>query len=127
MPSVGLALTAGPNLQDIHTFLSDCAQKLTAPHKKDKLVCKTHGGRSTGPKTKAGRQRCAEAKPSMDSRLVRREPNAVLHRHGWQCGDLKVAELVNLNLELGFLSCGLTSTSLVNQASQFKSIKSSHL
>jgi hypothetical protein len=27
-----------------------------------KRVCKTHGGRSTGPKTEAGRQRCAEAK-----------------------------------------------------------------
>jgi len=25
-------------------------------------VCKTHGGRSTGPKTEAGRQRCAQAK-----------------------------------------------------------------
>jgi len=27
-----------------------------------KAVCRTHGGRSTGPKTVAGRQRCAEAK-----------------------------------------------------------------
>jgi len=33
-----------------------------APAQKGKRVCKTHGGRSTGPKTKAGRQRCAEAK-----------------------------------------------------------------
>ena len=33
-----------------------------APAIKGKLVCKTHGGRSTGPKTEAGRQRCAEAK-----------------------------------------------------------------
>ena len=29
---------------------------------KGKRVCKTHGGRSTGPKTEAGRKRCAEAK-----------------------------------------------------------------
>ena len=29
---------------------------------KGKNVCKTHGGRSTGPKTEVGRQRCAEAK-----------------------------------------------------------------
>ena len=29
---------------------------------KGKNVCKTHGGRSTGPKTEAGRQLCAQAK-----------------------------------------------------------------
>ena len=29
---------------------------------KGKVVCKTHGGLSTGPKSDAGRQRCAEAK-----------------------------------------------------------------
>ena len=34
----------------------------SAPALKGKRVCKTHGGRSTGPKTEAGRQRCAEAK-----------------------------------------------------------------
>ena len=33
-----------------------------APAIKGKRVCKTHGGRSTGPRTEAGRQRCAEAK-----------------------------------------------------------------
>ena len=34
-----------------------------APALKGKTkVCKTHGGRSTGPRTEAGRQRCAEAK-----------------------------------------------------------------
>ena len=33
-----------------------------APAIKGKRVCKWHGGRSTGPKTEAGRQRCAEAK-----------------------------------------------------------------
>ena len=33
-----------------------------APALKGKRVCKTHGGRSTGPKTQAGRQRCAAAK-----------------------------------------------------------------
>ena len=33
-----------------------------APTLKGKRVCKTHGGRSTGPKTESGRQRCAEAK-----------------------------------------------------------------
>ena len=29
---------------------------------KGKQVCRTHGGASTGPKTKAGRARCAAAK-----------------------------------------------------------------
>jgi len=29
---------------------------------KDKNVCRTHGGWSTGPKTEEGRQRCAEVK-----------------------------------------------------------------
>ena len=29
---------------------------------KGKRVCKTHRGRSTGPKTEAGRKRCAQAK-----------------------------------------------------------------
>jgi hypothetical protein len=33
-----------------------------APALKGKRVCKTHGGRSIGPKTEAGRQRCAQAK-----------------------------------------------------------------
>jgi hypothetical protein len=37
-------------------------QRCKAPSMKDKAVCRTHGGRSTGPKTEAGRQRCAEAK-----------------------------------------------------------------
>jgi hypothetical protein len=33
-----------------------------APALNGKLVCKTHGGRSTGPKTEVGRQRCVDAK-----------------------------------------------------------------
>ena len=37
-------------------------QRCKAPAMKGKAVCLTHGGRSTGPKTKAGRLRCAEAK-----------------------------------------------------------------
>ena len=37
-------------------------QRCKAPAMRGKVVCLTHGGRSTGPKTEAGRQRCAEAK-----------------------------------------------------------------
>jgi hypothetical protein len=36
-------------------------QQCRAPAMKGKRVCKTHGGKSTGPKTQAGRQRCADA------------------------------------------------------------------
>ena len=37
-------------------------QRCKAPAMKGKAVCLTHGGRSTGPKTEAGRKRSAEAK-----------------------------------------------------------------
>jgi hypothetical protein len=33
-----------------------------APAMRGKQVCKTHGGKSTGPKTSEGRKRCAEAR-----------------------------------------------------------------
>ncbi len=33
-----------------------------SPAMRGKAVCRIHGGRSTGPKTEAGRRRCAEAK-----------------------------------------------------------------
>ena len=39
----------------------------------DKRVCRTHGGASTGPKTTAGRQRCAAAKTvhGRETRVIR--------------------------------------------------------
>ena len=37
-------------------------QQCKKPALKGKRVCGFHGGKSTGPKTAAGRQRCAEAK-----------------------------------------------------------------
>ena len=37
-------------------------QQCRAPAMKGKAVCRTHGGLSTGPKTKEGRIRCADAK-----------------------------------------------------------------
>jgi hypothetical protein len=37
-------------------------QQCRAPAMKGRRVCKTHGGKSTGPKTQAGRQRCADAR-----------------------------------------------------------------
>ena len=65
-----------------------------APALKGKRVCKTHGGRSTGPKTEAGRQRCAEAK-TIHGRETSKERKdrsmalarlAVLELAGWELG-----------------------------------------
>jgi hypothetical protein len=46
-----------------------------APAISGKFVCKTHGGRSTGPKTAEGRARCAAAKTihGNDTRQARQE------------------------------------------------------
>ncbi len=46
-----------------------------APALADKFVCKTHGGRSTGPKTAEGRARCAAARTvhGQGTRQARRE------------------------------------------------------
>lgn len=45
-----------------------------------KKVCRTHGGASTGPKTPAGRQRCAEAKTihGRETREIRAKRDAKL-------------------------------------------------
>jgi hypothetical protein len=67
-----------------------------APALKGKWVCKTHGGLSTGPKTEAGRQRCAEAKTinGRETREVRTERSlssarlAVLEEVGFSIGLL---------------------------------------
>ncbi len=49
-----------------------------APAMKGKRVCRIHGGMSTGPKTAAGRERCAQAKTihGRDSRAQRAEHSA---------------------------------------------------
>ncbi len=50
-------------------------QQCRAPAIKGKQVCKTHGGKSIGPKTTKGRQRCAEARTihGNETRKVRSE------------------------------------------------------
>jgi hypothetical protein len=65
-----------------------------APALKGKRVCKTHGGRSTGPKTEDGRQRCAQAKTihGRETRKARTERSlasarlAVLEQAGHELG-----------------------------------------
>ena len=53
-----------------------------APALNGKLVCKTHGGRSTGPKTEAGRQRSAEVKTvhGRETRQIRKDRSDGLAR-----------------------------------------------
>ena len=66
---------------------------------KGKNVCKTHGGRSTGPKTEAGRQRCSEAKKSHgnETREVRTERSLAMAR---------LAVLEEVGFALGLMSGG---------------------
>ena len=68
-----------------------------APAIKGKLVCKTHGGRSSGPKTEAGRQRCAEAKTvhGRETRKARSERSL---------GSAQLAVLEEIGFELGLMS-----------------------
>ncbi len=72
-----------------------------APALKGKRVCKTHGGRSTGPKTEAGRQRCAEAK-TIHGRETR---EARIER---SLGSARLAFLESVSFEFGIMS-GLKS------------------
>ena len=67
-----------------------------APAIKGKRVCKWHGGRSTGPKTEAGRQRCAEAKTihGRETREARNERSLGLAR---------IAVLREVGFALGFM------------------------
>ena len=49
-------------------------QRCRQPACRGKTVCKYHGGKSTGPKTEAGRKRCAEARTvhGRETRAIRR-------------------------------------------------------
>jgi hypothetical protein len=63
---------------------------------KGKKVCKTHGGRSTGPKTEAGRQRCAEVK-SIHGRETREA------RSERSLGSARLAVLESIGFAIGLL------------------------
>jgi len=53
-----------------------------SPALRKKKVCLIHGGRSTGPRTEEGRQRCAEAKTihGNETRKARTERTAAMRR-----------------------------------------------
>jgi len=66
------------------------------PSLKGKLVCKTHGGRSTGPKTEAGRQRCAKAKT-----IHGRETRSARRARSKKIAELQMLE--EMGRRLGFI------------------------
>ena len=72
-----------------------------APALKGKRVCKTHGGRSTGPKTEVGRQRCAEAKTihGREKRKTRNERSLA---------SARLAVLESVGFAIGLMSGGKT-------------------
>ena len=64
---------------------------------KGKRVCRTHGGASTGPRTEAGRQRCAEAKTvhGRETRAIRAERSLATAR---------LSALEQVGFEIGLMS-----------------------
>ena len=68
---------------------------------KGKLVCKTHGGRSTGPKSEAGRKRCAQAK-SIHGRETREA------RTERSLASARLAVLESVGFSIGLMSGGRT-------------------
>ena len=61
-----------------------------------KRVCRTHGGRSTGPKTAAGRKACADAKT-----LHGRETREIRRKRGEGLKELR--EIEGLMVSLGMI------------------------
>lgn len=57
-------------------------QQCRAPAMRGKQVCKNHGGKSTGPKTIEGRQRCTDVKliHGRETRLARTERTEAMRR-----------------------------------------------
>ena len=72
------------------------AQQCRAPASKGKTKCRFHGGKSTGPKTEQGRQRCAKAKTvhGNETRKARTERAESMRR---------IRELEDLGHLLGFV------------------------
>jgi hypothetical protein len=60
---------------------------------KGKQVCRTHGGASTGPKTAAGRVKCAEAKT-----VHGRETRAIRHERAEKLRELRHLEQMMLRM-----------------------------
>jgi len=72
-------------------------QQCRAPAIKGKRVCKTHGGKSTGPKTQASRQRCADARTIHGNETRQARTDRSL-------GVARLAVLEAAGHQLGFMS-----------------------
>jgi hypothetical protein len=70
-------------------------QQCRAPASKGRTKCRFHGGASTGPKTEAGRQRCAEAKT-----VHGRETRAIRAERAQASARLSVLEQVGFEIGL---------------------------
>lgn len=96
-------LTAGGRIRCAQCLATakGTGQQCCRPASKGKRVCKLHGGKSTGPKTLEGRQRCAQA------RLVHgRETSAA--RMERSLGTARLAVLEEVGFALGLLTGGRT-------------------
>lgn len=87
-PTPALLTTAGGRIRCVQCQAKSKRTKVQcrAPATKGKTKCKYHGGKSTGPKTEAGRKRCGAAQlvHGQETREIRTERR------------IKTAELQNL-------------------------------
>ena len=75
-----LTLGGGIRCRQCRAKAKHSGQRCLKPAKKGKLVCRTHGGASSGAKTAAGRARCAAARTihGQDTRQMRIERRVTL-------------------------------------------------
>ena len=103
MPNDFTFRTAGGRITCLQCNAKSKRTKLQcqAPAVKGQTKCRFHGGRSTGPKTEQGRQRCADAKTihGFDTRQARTER---------ALGMRRLRELEDLGYRLGIMTGPLT-------------------
>jgi hypothetical protein len=83
-----------PVANTLRAVLKRTGNQCRAPAMHGKKVCRFHGGKSTGPRTQAGLERCAAAKTihGQDTRAMRKEHRAAL---------VRIKELEDLARRLG--------------------------
>ena len=97
-------------------------QRCKAPAMKGKAVCRTHGGLSTGPRTEAGRKRCAQSKTihGRETRKARTERSLA---------SARLAALESVGFAIGLMSGsrtrGLQPDRMADVFSEFQTILNS--